>query len=142
MKLALILTTCLTLGLVELAARGGPPSPGTAPATAPAPGAAAWVLVDSNNREVRNPAEQDIRTAVMALDNEKLDFVFLRADEGHMLQVDWDKKDSLRFTYQDGDEQHQYQSKHAYPAATAVKLLLAYRSGAKDWKKMVDWEPR
>ena len=88
---------------------------------------------------VSNPTDADIRKTVASLrDDAEPGFLILRKDAGNMIQVTCVAKDSFAIQTQEGDEKHQYQASKNVSAEAAIKLLLAYRTGNPDWKKLAE----
>lgn len=91
---------------------------------------------------ILNPTEVDIRTTVASLrDDAEPGFMILREDAGNMIQATCVAKNSFVIQYQEGDENHLYQASKNFPAGAVTKLLLAYKGGDPDWKKLTDWKP-
>ena len=93
-------------------------------------------------KAVHNPTEADIRKAVASLRADaEPGFLILHKDQTHALQVTCVAHDSFTIQSLEGDEQHQYQASKNFPAEATTKMLLAYRNGDPDWKKLADWKP-
>jgi len=93
-------------------------------------------------KRIRNPTESDIRQAVFALDNEKDDaFLILGPTDMTYIQTGGDHKVGFVLEYQDTDVRHHYRAKRELTADEIVKALVAYSTGADDWKTMTEWDP-
>ncbi len=110
-------------------------------ATSPSEVQVVYTLGNDNNATIaKNPSAEQIKAALAALDGDKALAVYLNRDETHGIQANWDSDSKLSFQYQDGGDQHTYQTTKKYPRDMAMKLFLSYMSGKDDWLKMVTWE--
>jgi len=51
-----------------------------------------------------------------------------------------DQKVGFALEYQETDAKHHYRAKRDLTADEIVKALVAYSTGADDWKTMAEWE--
>jgi len=93
-------------------------------------------------KKIQNPAESDIRQAVFALDTKKDDaFLILGPTDMTYIQTSGDQKVGFYLEYQETDAKHHYRAKRELTADEIVKALVAYSTGADEWKTMAEWEP-
>ena len=104
------------------------------------------LTIQKGGKVINNPAEADIRGAVEALDDSEVGPRLLISLNGGAGQIELSgtPRYGFAFDYREGpakDGATIYASKKTdYPAETAVKVLVAYRNGAPDWKTMVEWD--
>jgi len=97
----------------------------------------------SGDKQIQNPTESDIRQAVFALDTNEGDaFLILGPTKTKMtyIQTGGDQKVGFVLEYQETDAKHHYRAKRDLTADEIVKALVAYSTGADDWKTMAEWE--
>jgi len=93
-------------------------------------------------KQIHNPTESDIRQAVFALDSKKGDaFLILGPTDMTYIQTGGDQKVGFAVEYQETDAKHHYRATRNLTADEIVKALVAYATGADDWKTMAEWEP-
>ena len=93
-------------------------------------------------KKIENPTESDIRQAVFALDTKKDDaFLILGLTDMTYIQTSGDQSVGFYLEYQEADAKHHYRAKRELTADEIVKALVAYSTGADDWKTMAEWEP-
>jgi hypothetical protein len=92
------------------------------------------------DRQIQSPTESDIRQAVFGLDREDA-FLILGPTETTYIQTGGDQRTGLVLEYQDTDAKHHYRAKRVFTADEVVSALVAYATGADDWKTMAEWEP-
>ena len=93
------------------------------------------------HKKIQNPTESDIRQAVFALDTKKGDaFLILGLTDMTYIQTGGDQRVGFALEYQETDAKHHYRAKRALTADEIVKALVAYSTGADDWKTMAEWE--
>ena len=94
------------------------------------------------HKQIQNPTENDIQQAVFALDTKKRDaFLILGPTDMTYIQTGGDQKVGFVLEYQETDARHHYRAKRDLTAEEIVKALVAYSTGADDWKTMAEWEP-
>jgi len=92
-------------------------------------------------RKIKNPTESDIRKAVFALDTKNGDAFLILARTGMTyIQTGGDKNVGFKLEYQEGDIKHHYQATHDLVADEIVNALVAYSTGADDYKTMAEWK--
>ena len=97
-------------------------------------------------KTIPNPTEADIRAAVTALDNSEIGPRLLLSLHGGAGQIELSgtPRDGFGLDYREGavsEGGYIYASKRTdYSAETAIKVLVAYRNGAPDWKTMAEWD--
>jgi hypothetical protein len=94
------------------------------------------------DKKIRNPTESDIRQAVFALDTKKIDaFLILGTTEMTYIQTSGDQNVGFKLEYQETDVKHHYRANRDLAADEIVRALVAYSTGADEWKTMAEWEP-
>jgi len=94
------------------------------------------------DKQIQSPTESDIRQAVFALDTKNEDaFLILGPTEMTYIQTGGDQKAGFVLEYQDTDTKHHYRAKREFTADEVVNAMVAYATGADDWKTMAEWEP-
>ena len=100
-----------------------------------------WTLDICGDKKIRNPTESDIRQAVFALDTKKSDaFLILGPTEMTYIQTSGDQNVGFKLEYQETDTKHHYRAKRDLTADEIVKALVAYSTGADEWKTMAEWD--
>ena len=93
------------------------------------------------DERIQNPTEADIRQAVFALDTMKDDaFLILGPSDMTYIQTFGNQRFGFVLEYQETDAKHHYRAKRDLTADEIVKALVAYATGADDWKAMAEWE--
>lgn len=115
--------------------------PAALPATQPA--AKVYTLGNDNIENLaKSPTTEQIKVALASLDGDKVNAVYLKTDDTHAIQANWEAAGKISFQYTDGGDEHMFMTrKKNYPPEIALKLFLSYMSGADAWLKMVDWAP-
>jgi uncharacterized lipoprotein YehR (DUF1307 family) len=94
------------------------------------------------DKTIQNPTESDIRQAVFALDTKKGDaFLILGPTDMTYIQIGGDRNVGFELEYQETDAKHHYRAKRDLTADEIVNVLVAYSTGADEWKTMAEWEP-
>ena len=92
-------------------------------------------------KKIQNPTESDIRQAVFALDTKKGDaFLVLGPTDLTYIQTSGDQKVGFHLEYQEADAKHHYRAKRYLTADEIVKALVAYSTGADEWKTVAEWD--
>jgi hypothetical protein len=106
------------------------------------PKARTMTLDICGKKQIRNPTESDIRQAVFALDTNKDEaFLILGPTDMTYIQTTGDQKAGFIVEYQETDVKHHYRAKRNLTADEISKALVAYATGADDWKAMAEWVP-
>lgn len=127
------------LSIVVLAAFTGCSRQTTTTSTPPK--ATTMTLDICGDKQIQSPTESDIRQAVFALDTKQEDaFLILGPTEMTYIQTGGDQKAGFVLEYQDTDSKHHYRAKREFTADEVVSALVAYATGADDWKTMAEWE--
>ena len=94
------------------------------------------------HKKIPNPTESDIWQAVFALDTSMGDeFLVLGPTDMTYSQTSGDQQVGFALEYQETDAKHHYHAKRDLTADEIVKALVAYSTGADEWKTMTEWEP-
>ena len=129
------------LAIVVIAVFTGCGRQTTTTTTPPKAGTMTCTLEICGDKRIQNPTESDIRQAVFALDTKKGDaFLILGPTDMTYIQTSGDQKVGFAVEYQDNDAKHHYRAKRDLTADEIVKALVAYSTGADDWKTMAEWD--
>jgi len=130
------------LSIVVIAVFTGCGRQTTTTTTPPKAGTMTCTLEICGDKRIQNPTESDIRQAVFALDTKRGDaFLILGPTDMTYIQTSGDQKVGFAVEYQETDAKHHYRAKRDLTADEIVKALVAYSTGADDWKTMAEWEP-
>src|SRR5258705_2822653 len=87
------------------------------------------------DKKIQNPTESDIWQAVFALDTEEGDaFLILGPSDMSYIQTTGDQKVGFILEYQETDAKHHYRAKRNLTADEIVTALVAYSTGADEWR--------
>ena len=131
----------ILLSIVVIAAFtgcGGQTARTTTPPKAKTPNCTLDICGD---KKIQNPTESDIRQAVFALDTKKDDaFFILGPTDMTYIQTGGDQNVGFKLEYQETDVKHHYRANRDLAADEIVKALVAYSTGADEWKTMAEWD--
>jgi hypothetical protein len=98
-----------------------------------------WTLDICGDKKIKNPTENDIRQAVFALDTKKVDaFLILGPTDMTYIQTSGDQNVGFKLEYQEIDVKRHYRANRDLTADEIVKALVAYSTGADEWKTMAE----
>ncbi len=103
-------------------------------------------VIENNQKKIANPTEADIRTAMHTPVSDDVGGIFQIMPDGkpETLQIEANGKGHFALDYcpnADPDGKDCVFSKQdTLTFEEALKVLLAYRNGSADWKKLVEWK--
>jgi len=131
----------ILLSIVVIAAFTGCGEQTTRSTTPPKAKAMNYTLDICGDKKIENPTESDIRQAVFALDTKKGDaFLILGPTDMTYIQTGGDQNVGFKLEYQETDTKHHYRANRDLTADEIVKALVAYSTGAEEWKTMAEWD--
>ena len=103
--------------------------------------------VDDKHKPITNPTETDIRAAMQTPVSDDMGPIFQIYPDGikETLQIELSgKKGHFSFDYcpntnSDGND-CVFSKRDNLSFEEALKVMLAYRNGSPDWKKLVEWK--
>ena len=94
-----------------------------------------------NGKVILNPTDVDIKAMVASLKDDFGPVLALVTDSGdEPLSMDEIEKGKFGFTCQDGNTVYFSKDGHECSADVAIKIIISYRDGTQDWKKLSDWK--
>jgi hypothetical protein len=94
-----------------------------------------------NKKVVLNPTDVDIQAMVASLHEDDGGVLNLDSDaSGSLMQIDSYAMGRFHFICQDGKTTYFQKVGHECTSEVAVKILIAYRNGTKDWKTLSEWD--
>jgi hypothetical protein len=93
-----------------------------------------------NNKVIDNPTETDIRAVVASLHDDDGGILTLDPDGADSsMQIDQVEKGRFHFNCQDGKTTYIQKEGHECSSEVAIKILISFRNGTKDWKTLTEW---
>jgi hypothetical protein len=91
-----------------------------------------------NDKVIPNPTDADIRATIASLKDDFGPVLALEIGDSQPLQMDEVSKGHFGFSCQEGQTGY-FSDKHEFSTEDAIKLIISFRDGTADWKKMTTW---
>jgi hypothetical protein len=93
-----------------------------------------------NKKVVLDPTDADIQAMVTSLHEDDGGVLNLDSDASEsLMQIDSYAMGRFHFICQDGKTTYFQKKGYECTSEVAIKILIAYRNGTKDWKTLSEW---
>jgi len=103
-------------------------------------------VLEDNQKKIPNPTDADIQAAMHTKVSDDVGGIFQLGVDGtnDALQLEANGKWHFQFTYEPNADPSGkdilLSKRDNFTFEEALKVLLAYRNGSADWKKLVEWK--